>query len=134
MAKEVRKDTKGRNLRTGESQIKSGAYKGRYTYKYVDANGKPHFLYSWKLEPHDKMPKGKRQDLSLREKERNLQRDQLNGIDHSGANMTVLELYKKHIRLNAQVKPSTQGSRERRIKRLEKDPHPCGSQPLFLSF
>ena len=122
MAKEVRKDTKGRNLRTGESQIKSGAYKGRYTYKYVDANGKPHFLYSWKLEPHDKMPKGKRQDLSLREKERNLQRDQLNGIDHSGANMTVLELYKKHIRLNAQVKPSTQGSRERRIKRLEKDP------------
>ena len=122
MAKETRKDSKDRNLRTGESQAKSGPNKGRYSYKYVDAKGKPQFLYSWKLEPHDKMPKGKRQDLSLREKIRNLQRDQLNGIDHSGANMTVLELYQKHIRLNAQVKPSTERGRDRRIKMLESDP------------
>lgn len=122
MAKETRKDSKGRNLRTGESQAKSGPNKGRYSYKYVDPSGKPQFLYSWRLEPHDKTPKGKRQDRSLREKIRDLQRDQLNGIDHSGANMTVLELYQKHIRLNAQVKPGTQGGRESRIKRLESDP------------
>ena len=122
MAKTVRKDNKGRNLRNGESQAKSGPNKGRYSYKYVDAKGKPQFLYSWKLEPHDKLPKGKRPDLSLREKIRNLQRDQLNGIDHNGANMTVLELYTKHIRLNAQVKPSTERSRNRRIKMLESDP------------
>ena len=122
MAKEVRKDSKGRNLRNGESQAKSGPNKGRYSYKYVDAKGKPQFLYSWKLEPHDKMPKGKRPDRSLREKIREHRINELNGIDHSGANMTVLELYQKHIRLNAQVKPSTERGRDRRIKMLESDP------------
>ena len=113
---EKRKDSKGRILRTGESQRPDG----RYCYKYTDANGKPQFLYAWKLEPTDRTPKGKRQGLSLREKE--LLKDQLDGIDHTGGNMTVLELYKKHIRLNAQVKPSTERGRERRIKMLENDP------------
>ena len=115
---EKRKDSKGRILRTGESQRPDG----RYCYKYTDANGKPQFLYAWKLEPTDRTPKGKRQGLSLREKEKELLKDQLDGIDHTGGNMTVLELYKKHIRLNAQVKPSTERGRERRIKMLENDP------------
>lgn len=119
MAKERRENkSRGRILRTGESQRADG----RYCYKYVDANGKPKFLYSWKLEPHDPLPKGKRQDISLREKEKNLLKDQLDGINHAGANMTVLDLYKRHINLNAQVKPNTQGSRERRVKRLQNDP------------
>lgn len=119
MAKERRENkSRGRILRTGESQRADG----RYCYKYVDANGKPKFLYSWKLEPHDPLPKGKRQDISLREKEKNLLKDQLDGINHTGANMTVLDLYKRHINLNAQVKPNTQGSRARRVKRLQNDP------------
>ncbi len=42
---EKRRDNKGRILRTGESQRKDG----RYAYKYVDAFGKPQFVYSWKL-------------------------------------------------------------------------------------
>lgn len=113
-----RKDTKGRILRTGESQNKDG----RYVYKYVDPHGQQKFIYSWKLEPTDRLPKGKRQDTSLREKERELLRDQLDGIDHAGGNMTVLELYKQHVKLNSQVKPSTERSRERRIKMLENDP------------
>ena len=119
MAKERRENkSRGRILRTGESQRPDG----RYCYKYVDANGKAKFLYSWKLEPHDPLPKGKRPDISLREKEKNLLKDQLDGINHTGANMTVLDLYKRHINLNAQVKPNTQGSRERRVKRLQNDP------------
>lgn len=113
-----RKDTKGRILRTGESQNKDG----RYVYKYVDPHGQQKFIYSWKLEPTDRLPKGKRQDTSLREKERELLRDQLDGIDHAGGNMTVLALYQKHIKLNSQVKPSTERGRQRRIKMLENDP------------
>ena len=58
-----RKDKKGRVLRTGESQRKDG----RYAFKYIDATGKPQFVYSWKLEKTDKLPTGKRDDLSLRE-------------------------------------------------------------------
>ena len=42
---EKRWDNKGRILRIGESQRKDG----RYAYKYVDAFGKPQFVYSWKL-------------------------------------------------------------------------------------
>lgn len=50
---EKRKDSKGRILRTGESQ----RLDGRYCYKYTDANGKPQFLYAWKLEPTDRTPR-----------------------------------------------------------------------------
>lgn len=113
-----RRDSKGRILRTGESQRPDG----RYCYKYMDSKGKPQFVYAWKLEPTDRTPKGKRDGPALREKEKEVQRDQLDGIDHSGGNMTVLDLYNKHIALNPQVKPSTKKGRERRKKMLEDDP------------
>lgn len=41
-----RRDHKNRVLRNGESQRKDG----RYAFKYIDANGQPQFVYSWKLE------------------------------------------------------------------------------------
>ena len=63
MSKLKRRDNKGRILNTGESQRKDG----RYTYKYVDAMGKTRYVYSWKLLPTDRLPKGKRDDLSLRD-------------------------------------------------------------------
>lgn len=59
---EKRRDNKGRILRTGESQRKDG----RYAYKYVDAFGKPQFVYSWKLVATDKTPAGKRDVPALR--------------------------------------------------------------------
>ena len=61
ISKLKRRDNKGRILNTGESQRKDG----RYTYKYVDAMGKTRYVYSWKLLPTDRMPKGKRDDLLL---------------------------------------------------------------------
>ena len=73
---EKRRDSKGRILRTGESQRPDG----RYTYKYMDTAGKPKFVYSWKLEPGDRLPKGKKDSLSLREKERQIKRDLEDGI------------------------------------------------------
>ena len=49
-----RRDSKRRVLRPGES-IRAD---GKYQYKY-HIDGKPHFVYSWKLEPTDKLPPGK---------------------------------------------------------------------------
>ena len=85
-----RRDNKNRVLRNGESQRPDG----RYVYKYVDLLHKQRFLYSWKLEPKDKLPAGKKDDLSLREKIRQVEKDRLDGIDPDGAEMTVLELVK----------------------------------------
>ena len=67
---EKRRDNRNRILRNGESQRKDG----RYAFKYIDATGKPQFVYSWKLEKTDKLPTGKRDDLSLREKEKLIQK------------------------------------------------------------
>ncbi len=47
----------------------------------------------WKLVPTDKTPAGKRDDISLREKEKEIQKDLEDGIDTIGKKMTVCELY-----------------------------------------
>lgn len=67
-----RRDHKNRVLRPRESQQLDGRY--RYTYY---SNGKQKSLYSWKLESTDKMPVGKRPDISLREKVAELQRQEM---------------------------------------------------------
>ena len=67
---EVRRDNKGRKLFNGESQRKDG----KYEYKYHDAWGTRKTVYSWKLTPTDRVPAGKRDDISLREKIKQIQR------------------------------------------------------------
>lgn len=98
-----RKDNKGRVLNDGESQRKDG----RYTYQYTDALGSRKSVYSWKLLPADKMPNGKRKDLSLREKEKQIKDDLNRGIIPCGGNMTVLELVEKYIAQKNGVRYST---------------------------
>jgi len=61
---EKRRDSRGRILRNGESQRKDG----RYLYKYTDMYGEIKSVYSWKLVSTDKVPPGKRNCMSLREK------------------------------------------------------------------
>ena len=82
---EKRRDNRNRILRNGESQRKDG----RYAFKYIDATGKHQFVYSWKLEKTDKLPTGKRDDLSLREKEKLIQKDIDDQIVPRGGEMTV---------------------------------------------
>ena len=82
---EKRRDNKNRILRNGESQNADG----RYVYKYYDILHKPHFLYSWRLESTDKLPAGRRKDLSLREKIREVQKDLFDGIDSQGGTMSA---------------------------------------------
>lgn len=114
---EKRRDSKGRILNKGESQIKDG----RYMYKYIDANGDTRWVYSWKLTPTDRLPKGKRDKLSLRELEAEIQKDLLDGIDTIGKKMTLCELYAKQNASRANVKKSTEKSRETLMNALKED-------------
>ena len=103
MSNVKRKDSKGRNLRLGESQRKDG----RYAYKYIDAFGKPQFVYAWKLVPTDRTPAGKREDISLREKVEEILQDKNDGIDTAGKKMTVYELFKKYLKQQRNARAST---------------------------
>lgn len=113
-----RRDSKNRILRNGESQDKKN---GRYIYKYYDILHKPHFLYSWKLEPTDKLPAGKKDDLSLREKIRLLQKDLEDGIDVQGGDMTVLQLVKRYLATKTGVKATTEAGYKTVLNILEKE-------------
>ena len=68
---EKRRDNKGRVLRAGESQRPDG----KYEYKYADSNGERHYVYSWKLVATDKVPEGKQGGTSLRDMEKQIQKD-----------------------------------------------------------
>ena len=101
-----RRDSKNRILRNGESQRKDG----RYAFKYIDATGKQQFVYSWKLEKTDKTPAGKRDDISLREKERMILKDIDDQIVPRGGEMTVIELVQKYLLQKTGVRHNTEAN------------------------
>lgn len=101
-----RRDNKNRILRNGESQRKDG----RYSFKYIDGSGTARFVYSWKLEKNDKVPAGKRDGLSLREKEKSLQRDINDMINPRGGEMTVEALVKKYLLQKTGVRHNTEAN------------------------
>ncbi len=101
-----RKDSKGRVLNDGETQGKDG----RYRYQYTNILGERKAVYSWKLLPSDKTPSGKRKDLSLREKEKQIAADLNSGIAPCGGNMTVLQLVEKYISQKTGVRHNTQAN------------------------
>ena len=114
---EKRRDSKNRILQSGESQRPDG----RYQYKYTDAFGELKFAYSWKLVPTDKIPAGKRPDISLREKIKQIQKDLDDGIDTIGKKMTVCQLYAKYIRQRGNVKRGTKKGRKQLMNLLSED-------------
>ena len=62
---EKRRDNKNRILRMGEQQRADG----RYLFSTLDPISKKRiFVYSWKLERHDKMPEGKRQPFPFEQR------------------------------------------------------------------
>ena len=97
-----RRDSKHRVLRRGES-IRAD---GKYQFKY-HVNGIPHFVYSWRLEPTDKLPAGKKLCLSLRELEKQIGYDLDSLSDPTGKNMTVEELVERYLSTKTGVKPNT---------------------------
>lgn len=103
---EKRRDNKGRVLRNGESQRKDG----RFMYKYTDNAGNIKYVYSWKLVKTDTVPKGVKDDLSLREKEKLIHRDLEDDISPCGGEMTVLDLVKKYVSQKTGVKHNTKAN------------------------
>ncbi len=98
-----RRDSKGRILRTGEQQRSNGQY--LYTYKGKDK--KNHFVYSWKLEPTDKLPEGKRSEKSLRELEKEIEKSLNEELAYHGGDITVLELVERYIATKTGVRHNT---------------------------
>ena len=103
---EVRRDHKGRKLLNGESQRKDG----KYEYKYQDARGRRKTVYSWKLTPADRVPAGKRDDISLREKIKQIQKELNSNITPDGGDFTVLELVEKYISQKTGVRHNTRSN------------------------
>lgn len=100
---EKRRDNRNRILREGEYQRTDG----RYRYRYIDEDGKEKNVYSWRLDKNDPTPRGKKRELSLREKEKQIQADLFDHIVTRGGNYTVVELVEKYTSLKTGVGHNT---------------------------
>ena len=101
----IRRDSKHRVLRRGESI----RWDGKYQFKY-HVNGKAHFVYSWRLESTDKFPAGKKPCLSLRELEKQIGYDLDSQMHPEGRSMTVEELVERYLSTRIGVKPNTKAN------------------------
>ena len=115
---EKRRDKRNRILHQGEVQLADG----RYRFKYQDNAGEVHYVYSWRLDKNDRAPEGRKKDLSLREKERQIQADLFDQIAANGGDYTVLELVEKYIATKTGVRDSTRAGYQTVINFLKKDP------------
>lgn len=88
----ARKDNKGRALRNGEYQRASD---GRYVYEYNDPFGKRRSIYSSDL-------------MKLREKEKKLVKDQLDGIDtYAAGNADLNYVFDRYISTKSELRRTT---------------------------
>lgn len=114
---EKRRDNKNRILHDGEFQQSDG----RYRFSYRDLRGERKCVYSWRLDKNDPTPKGKKRDLSLREKERQVEQDLFNEIIPEGGHYTVLSLCERYVSLKTGVRKSTRTGYKTVINILKKD-------------
>lgn len=104
MAGLKRTDGKGRILKDGESQLKNGLYR----YRYTDANGVRRDIYSNRLVQTDKTPPGGKDDISLRDKEKKVVRDLEDGIKATVENSATLnDLFELYMSGKKELKDST---------------------------
>ena len=115
---EKRRDKRNRILREGEYQRADG----RYRYRYIDEVGKEKWVYSWRLDKNDPTPRGKKWELSLREKEKQIQADLFDHIVTHGGDYSVIELVEKYISLKTGVNHNTRAGYKTVINILKKDP------------
>lgn len=87
---EKRKDKKGRNLYTGESQRSDG----RYEYKYTDYTGKRKTIYSLDL-------------AELREREKKIKKDLEDGINAGDAKRTLNEQFEIYLQTKLKLRDTT---------------------------
>ena len=113
-----RKDSKNRILRKGEGQRGDG----RYYFKYNDAKGDTHFVYSWKLGSYDVPPIGKESELSLREMEKQIIRNVEDGILGYDSRVTVLDLVTLYIQQKVGVRHNTRANYNFVVNIIKKEP------------
>lgn len=114
---EKRRDNRNRILREGEYQRTDG----RYRYRYIDEDGKEKNVYSWHLDKNDPTPRGKKRELSLREKEKQIQADLFDHIVTRGGNYTVVELVEKYTSLKTGVGHNTKAGYKTVINILNRE-------------
>ena len=114
---EKRRDNRNRILHEGEYQRADG----RYRFRYIDIHGNEKNIYSWRLDHNDPIPKGKKMELSLREKEKQVEQDLFNQVVSGGGGLTVLELVEKYVSLKVGVRQSTYAGYRTVINLLKKD-------------
>lgn len=114
---EKRRDNRNRILREGEYQRADG----RYRYRYIDEDGKEKNVYSWRLDKNDLTPRGKKRELSLREKEKQIQADLFDHIVTRGGNYTVVELVEKYTSLKTGVGHNTKAGYKTVINILNRE-------------
>ena len=92
---QTRKDLRGRVLRKGESQRRSD---GRYVYTYTDPLGRRKYVYAQDL-------------VTLREKEAQLMKDQMDGLDiYVAGKATVNFVFDRYMSLKNNLKPTTKSN------------------------
>ena len=114
---EKRRDNRNRILHEGEYQKADG----RYCFRYTDLHGDVGYVYSWRLDHNDPIPKGKKSELSLREKEKQIEQDMFNQIVPKGGGLTVLQLVEKYVTLKTGVRQSTYAGYKTVMNILKKD-------------
>ena len=67
------------------------------------------------------MPAGKKMELSLREKEKLIEKDLRDGISYKAGGVTVLELVERYISLKTKVRPTTRAGYKTVINVLKED-------------
>ncbi|MDE7272599.1 MAG: tyrosine-type recombinase/integrase [Lachnospiraceae bacterium] len=73
-------------------------------YRYVDSSGNRKTEYSWRLVETDAHPVSKKRDLSLREKEMQIQKDLMDGISTINSTITLNELFERYIRTKKRLR------------------------------
>ncbi len=92
---QTRKDLRGRVLRKGESQRRSDE---RYVYTYTDPLGRRKYVYAQDL-------------VTLREKEAQLLKDQMDGLDiYVAGKATVNFVFDRYMSLKNNLKPTTKSN------------------------
>ena len=89
--------------------------------RYIDEDGKEKNVYSWRLDKNDLTPRGKKRELSLREKEKQIQADLFDHIVTRGGNYTVVELIEKYTSLKTGVGHNTKAGYKTVINILNRE-------------
>lgn len=99
-----RKDSKGRSLRNGESQLPDG----RYKFQYTDNDGCRRAVYSWKLVETDRLKADQRQQESLREKEKRILQDINDYIKTQSAEQTTVnDMFEMFLKIRVDLRGAT---------------------------